>query len=102
MSNNSFNQYGLTGVDVQSHQTNSAYPYPVITEGNDAQDTYCKCTNVRRRPPVILLPSGGPFAFLCEDSRMVITIPNKFTRDILRRQSIALMASKLTKESWPS
>ena len=27
---------------------------------------------------------------------MVTTIPNKFTRDLLRRQSIALMATKLT------
>ena len=72
------------------------YTYPVITECNDAQDTYCKCTNVRRRPPAILLPSGGPLAFLCKDGRMVTTIPNKFTRDLLRRQSTALMATKLT------
>ena len=96
MSRISFNQYGLVGVDVKSHQTNTAIPYPVITQGNDEQDTDCKGTNVKHRPPDIFLPSGGPLAFLCNDCRMISTIPNKFTRDLLRHQSSALMATKLT------
>ena len=95
MSKISFDQFGLIGVDVKSHQTNSSYPYPVITEGNDAQDTYCNCANVRHLPADILLPSGGPLAYLCKDGRMVTTIPNKFTRGLLRRQSVARMATKL-------
>ena len=95
MSTNSFDQFGLIGVNVKSHQTNSSHPYPVATEGNDAQDTYCNCTNVRHLPADILLPSGGPLAFLCKDLRMVTTIPNKFTRDLLRRQSVARIANKL-------
>ena len=95
MSNILFDQFGLIGVDVKSHQTNSSYPYPVITEGNDAQDTYCNCTNVRHLPADILLPSGGPLAFLCKDARMVTAIPNKFTRNLLRRQSVARMTIKL-------
>ena len=98
MSKKSCNQFGLIGVDVKSHQTNSSYPYPVIIEGNDAQDTYCNCTNVRHLPADILLPSGGPLAFLCKDRRMVTTIPNKFTRGLLRRQSVARMATKLTQD----
>ena len=96
MSKISFHQFGLIGVDVKSHQVNTAYPHPVITQGNDAQDTYCRTANARPRPPDILLPSGGPFAFLCKDGRMVTAIPNKFTRDLLRRQSIALMSTKRT------
>ena len=92
----SFDQHGLVGVDVKSHQTSTAFPYPVITEGNEEQDTYCKGANVRDRPRDILLPSGGPLVFLCKDGRMVTTIPNKFTRNLLRHQSIALMATKLT------
>ena len=67
MSRISFNQYGLVGVDVKSHQTNTAIPYPVITQGNDEQDSYCKGTNVKHRPPDIFLPSGGPLAFLRND-----------------------------------
>ena len=63
MSKKSFDQFGFICVDVKSHQTNSSHPYPVIIEGNDAQDTYCNCTNVRHRPADILLPSCCPFAF---------------------------------------
>ena len=96
MSRISFNQYGRVGVDVKSHQTNTEIPYPVVTQGNDEQDSYCKCTNVKHRPPDIFLPSGGPLAFLCKDCRMIITIPHKFTRNLLRHQSSALMATKLT------
>ena len=48
------------------------------------------------RLPDIFLPSGGPLVFLCKDGRMVTSIPSKFTRDLLRRQSTALMATKLT------
>ena len=65
-------------------------------EGNDAQDTYCNCTNVRHLRADILLPSGGPLAYLCKGGRMVTTIPNKFARGLLRRQSVARMATKLT------
>ena len=96
MSKISFHKFGLIGVDVKSHQVNTAYPHPVITQGNDAQDTYCRTANARPRPPDILLPSGGPFAFLCKDGRMVTAIPNKFTRGLLRRQSTALMSTKRT------
>ena len=96
MSKISFYQFGLTGLDVTSHQTNSSYPYQVITQGNDAQDEYCKDTHIRQVPANILLPSGGPFAFLCKDGRMITTIPNKFTRNLLRHQSVEYMATKRT------
>ena len=96
MSKISFKQFGLIGVDVKSHQVNTAFPYPVNTQGNEAQDTYCSSANTRPRPHDILLPSGGPFAFLCKEGRVVIAIPNKFTRELLRRQSTAFMSTKLT------
>ena len=53
----SFNQFGLVGVDVKSHQTRSSIPYPVITEGTEEQDSYCKGALARERPPHIILPS---------------------------------------------
>ena len=96
MSKISFNRFGLVGVDVKSHQVNTAFPYPVITQGNEAQDMYCSSVSTRTKPKDILLPSGGPFAFLCKEGRMVTTIPNKFAGDLLRRQSTALMSTKLT------
>ena len=49
MSRISFNQFGLVGVDVKSHQPRTAIPYPVITEGNEEQDTYCKGAFARER-----------------------------------------------------
>ena len=33
MSRISFDQHGLVGVDLKSHRTSTAIPYPVITEG---------------------------------------------------------------------
>ena len=57
MSRISFDQHGLVGVDVKSHQTSTLIPYPVITAGNEEQDTYCKGANVRHSPPDILFPS---------------------------------------------
>ena len=69
MSKISFYQFGLTGLDVKSHQTNSSYPYPIITKGNDAQDEYRKDSHLRPVPANILIPSGGPFAFLCKDGQ---------------------------------
>ena len=82
MSKVSFNQFGVVGVEVKSHQTRTAIPYPVITEGNDKQDAYCKGALVKARPSDILIPSGGPLVFLCKDGRMVTSIPNKFTRSL--------------------
>ena len=98
MSRMSFDQHGLVGVDVNSHKASAAIPYPVITERNKEQDTYCKGANVRDRPPDILLPSGGLLVFLCKDCQMVAAIPDKFTRNLVRHQSIALMATKLTQD----
>ena len=64
MSKIAFEQDGLVGVDIKSHQVNSAIPYPVIKEGNDAQDANCLSVTTSPKPPDICLPSGGPFAFL--------------------------------------
>ena len=50
MSRISFDQHSLVGVDVKRHQTSKAIPYPVITDGNEEQDTCYKGANVRNRP----------------------------------------------------
>ena len=71
MSRIAFEQDGLVGVDIKSHQEDSAFPYPVIKEGNDAQDLNCSSVITSPKPPDVFLPSGGPFAFLCRDGRMV-------------------------------
>ena len=63
MSRIAFEKDGLVGVDIKSHQDDSAFPYPVIKEGNDAQDLNCLSVNTSPKPPDVFLPSGGPFAF---------------------------------------
>ena len=70
---------------------------PGFSEWSDKQDTYCKGALVKVEPPDILLPSCGPLVFLCNDGRMVTSIPYKFTRSLLRQQSTLLMATKLTR-----
>ena len=92
MSKIAFEKDGLVGVDIKSHQVNTAIPYPVIKEGNDAQDANCLSVSTSPIPPDICLPSGGPFAFLCRDGRMVTRTPHAFVRSLLRAQSSWEMA----------
>ena len=96
MSKIAFENHGLVGLDVKSHQEDTSYPYPVITEGNDAQDRYCCSVNANPKPPDVWLPSGGPFAFLCKDGRMVTRTPNLFVRGLLRSKSSVAMATRRT------
>ena len=96
MSKIAFENHGLVGLDVKSHQEDTSYPYPVITEGNDAQDRYCCSVNANPKPPDVWLLSCGPFAFLCKDGRMVTRTPSLFVRGLLRSQSSAAMATKST------
>ena len=65
MSRIAFEKHCLIGVDVKSHQTKTTIPYPPITLGNDSQDRNCEIA--RRLPNMadIMIPSGGPFVFLC-------------------------------------
>ena len=53
----SFNKFGLVGVDVKSYQTKTSIPYPVVTKGNQEQDTYCKGALSMERPLDIHIPS---------------------------------------------
>ena len=84
MSRISFNQNSIVGVDVKSHQTNTAILYHVITQGNDEQDSCCKSTNVKHRPPDIFFFSG------------VQRLLNDYYNPQPGHQSSALMATKLT------
>ena len=96
MSRVSFNQFGLVSVDVKSHQTKTAIPSPVNTKNHKKQDTYGKGAIASKTPPDMLLPSGSSIVFLRKHCHMVTTIPNKFTRSRLRRQSTSFIATKLT------
>ena len=84
MSKIAFTKFGLVGVDVKSHQTNSALPYPAITIGNDKQDRNCEDARLLPTPSAIKILSGGPFAYLCKDGNMVIGPINKFVMGVLR------------------
>ena len=87
-----FVKESMVGVDIKSHQVNTAIPYPVIKEGNDAQDTNCLAIAASPLPPDIRLPSGGPFAFLCREGHMVTRVPHDFVRKLLRSQSTREMS----------
>ena len=86
MSKIAFTKFGLVGIDVKRHQTNSALPCPAITIGNDKQDRNCEDARLLPTPSAIKIPSGGPFAYLCKDGHMVTGPINKFVRGVLRHQ----------------
>ena len=77
-----FDEHGLVGVDVKSHQQGDPCPYPVIIEGNEQQDEGCRQARLRPQPPDIFLPAGSLFAFLVWEGRMITTT----TREAVRRQ----------------
>ena len=52
-----FQEHGLIGVDVKSHQTTTTIPYPAIVQGNEAQDNYCTSVYRNAQPPDIHLPT---------------------------------------------
>ena len=41
MSSISFDQFGLVGVDIKSHQVGCAQPFESLVAGNEAQDVGC-------------------------------------------------------------
>ena len=90
----SFEQHGLIGVDVKSHQTNTTVAYLAITKGNDSQDRNCE--DIRHSPTIddIQIPSGGPFVFLIREGCMVSGATNKFVRGLLRQQSLTELTTK--------
>ena len=87
---------GLVGLDVTSNQKRTFYPYPAITQGNDAQDTYCNKTRYLLTPADIDIPSGGPFVFISKDGRMITCAPNKCVRDLLRQRFLTALMTKST------
>ena len=91
-----FDRYGLVGVDMKSHQKGTSYPYPAVTQENDAQDTNCNTARMIYHAEDILILSGGAFAFMCKDGRMVTCAPNKFVRNLLRQRSFAERKTKTT------
>ena len=88
-----FVKSSMVGVDIRSHQVHTAIPYPVIKEGNEAQDTNCLAVASSPLPSDIRLPCGGPFAFICCGGHMVTRAPHDFVRKLLREQSTREMLS---------
>ena len=78
---------GLVAVDIKSHQQHSAIPHPVITRGNELQDEGCSLGRNLMRPPDVLYPTGGFFAFLVTDGKAIGSPIRKVVRALLRTQA---------------
>ena len=90
------NEHGFVGLDFKSHQKPNSCPYPAITQGNDEQDRHCDKARTLNTPEDILIPSGGPFVFMCKEGRMITGAPNKLVRELLRQKSFTELKTKTT------
>ena len=89
-----FSRFGLVGVDIKSHQAQTALPHPVIVQGNQLQDEGCAKARAHPRPPDIHKPTGGPFAYLVCQGRSVTSPARDFIRSAMRQEALASWASK--------
>ena len=87
-------EFGFVGVDVKSHQQGEQIPHPAIVQGNEAQDEHCGEARTLRRPADVAIPSGGFFAFLSVEGRMVTSPAATALRRILREQAAGKWASR--------
>ena len=79
---------GLVGVDVKSHQVGPPCPYPAIVAGNEAQDAFCDSeTRALARPHDVDVPSGGDFAAVTYDGRLITTSIAAAVRRLGRAQA---------------
>ena len=91
---------GLVGGDVKSHQESTVCPFPVVVQGNEAQDAACNLRRRSPRPPDILMPSGGYFANLVIDGRLVTKSPKNAVRALLRAQCAAAWGLRARSQLW--
>ena len=82
-----FERHGLVGVDIKSHQHGDLLPHPVVVKGNEQQDMGCRNAQRQPLPENIRLPSGGPFAFIAREGRMLTAPARDTVRKILRDQA---------------
>ena len=82
-----FLDFGLVGVHVRSHQTNTCAPARVIVEGNERQDEGCRQAYRLPQPPDIWWPSSGLAFQLSYKGRAVTDTCRNFTRKLLRREA---------------
>ena len=89
-----FAEDGVVGVDIRSHQTNTSLPFPVLTQGNEAQDAGCSAQSRSAAPPDIRVPTAGTFAWICLDGRMVTGPIRQCVRQVQRGQSEAAWSER--------
>ena len=89
-----FVEDGVVGLDIRSHQQYTSLPFPVFTQGNEAQDAGCRVASANPSPPDVRYPSSGPFAWAALDGRMVTGPIRPCIRHILRAQSIEAWRSR--------
>ena len=82
-----FVQEGWVGVHVRSHQSQSAHPCALLTQGNEVQDAGCAQARLLPALPDIKLPSGGPLAWFSWEGRQITTPIRKFLRAQSRLES---------------
>ena len=89
-----FAEDGVVGVDIRSHQTNTSLPFPVLTQGNEAQDAGCSAQSRSAAPPDIRVPTAGTFAWIGLDGRMVTGPIRQCVRQVQRGQSEAAWSER--------
>lgn len=94
MSSLSLNVSGLVGVDIKSHQTGCALPFPALVAGNEAQDSACSSVMSQPAPVNLPYPTGGFFCFLSVSGSMVAVPPREVFRQTLRAQAEQLWAKR--------
>ena len=82
-----FHLHGLVGVDIKSHQRGDPLPQPVVVQGNAQQDLGCRHAQRQPMPESIRILSGGSFAFISCEGRMITAPVRGTVRKILRDQA---------------
>ena len=82
------------GLDIKSHQTGAPHPFPVLVQGNEAQDQGCSSARSMPLPADVKYPSGDLFAWFSVDGRMVTSPIRVHVRESLRKESLQSWASR--------
>lgn len=89
-----FDDFGLVGLHVKSHQDGVPIPFAVIVQGNEAQDQGCAEARQQRSPCDVWLPTGGFFAHITVAGRMVTQSIPVAVRFCMREQAYTEWTSK--------
>ena len=85
---------GLIGVDIKSHQVDSAFPCHSIVQGNAAVDDLCAHAATSQGRPDVRIPAGGAFAYVtCRGFRVTAPV-SVHIRSLLREQAGRAAASR--------